>query len=179
VKSGRKVRRKKRRTPGRPIAYSHGHWRACKGRGDEGENVVFSLFARRGYPFQRFVVPDALSVLPLSEQHRETFASEFKKEFFFDGLARIDGTPYAIEVKWKSYVNFVVDIDCYDKLFKLSKVIPVLVVFYIKGNGSIHFHDVRDPKREPAFETDMQQDSRIYRIPANEIRLVSSGGAVI
>jgi Holliday junction resolvase len=162
--------KKDRRTAGRPISYSHRYWRESKAKGDEGENAVFGHFERRKYPFQRFVVPDAISKLPLSQEQRLDFASEFKKEFYIDGLARIDGISYAIEIKTKTYPNFVVDVEDYDKLFELSKITPVLVVFYIKADGAIHFHHVRDPYREVAFTIDFQTDEAVYKIPMNELR---------
>jgi len=173
----------RQRTPGRPIALSADYWYRSKEKGDLGEEAVFGYFERQRIPFQRFTVPNALSLLPLSEEERIRFASEFKKEFFIDGLARIDETAYAIEVKWKSYENFVVDVEDYDRLFELSKVIPVLVPFYIRDQlvaananfgsiGSIHFHDVRNPKREPPLNTETQQGEPVYRIPPNELRQV-------
>jgi hypothetical protein len=167
-----KKTKKERRTAGRGIALSGRYWRESKAKGDEGEQAVFAYLERRKFPFQRFVVPDALSLLPLSQEQRRSFASEFKKEFFIDGLARIDGTAYGIEVKSKTYPNFVVDTEDYDRLFELSKVIPVLVPFYIRANGSIYFHNVRDPYQEPAFSIEIQKGEAVYRIRMDELRQV-------
>jgi hypothetical protein len=54
----------------------------------------------------------------------------------------------------------------------LSKVIPVLVPFYIRADGSIHLHNVRDPYREPAFSIEIQKGEAVYRIRMDELRQV-------
>jgi hypothetical protein len=67
----------------------------------------------------------------------------------------------------------VVDVEDYDPLYELSKIIAVCVYFYIKAREEIYLHNVRDPQRLDAFHRRPIRGEEVYEIPQGELELVA------
>ena len=156
------------------VAKDQLYWLLCKELGDEGEAAVFRYFKKAGWPYKRFKVPDAISKTRFpDERERAEFTTQFKKDLLIDALARIDELPYAVEIKTKQDPFFVVDVEHYDPLYELSKIIAVRVYFYIKAREEIYLHKVRDPQRLDAFHRRPIRGEEVYDIPEGELELVA------
>jgi len=171
----RRRRRRKATKVVLPITRDSLQWTLQKSLGDEGEEAVLALFRKKAWPYFRFKVPEAISKRHFADEQRVHFTSDFKKQaFLIDALAKIQGAPYAIEIKAKSFKKFVVDVNDYDPLYELSRVIPVRVYFYIHRTKRIYFHNVRDPRARPALNQETLREEPVYVIPSGELELVAS-----
>ena len=104
-------------------------------------------------------------------------------DFDHDGMMNrgIDTWFFDLKYKSKSHFKTWVNEDSYKAYFELSKIgIPFIIVAYVRSEGNLYFHRVRDPELEPKPRRFWDNRSRrsggqkwVYEMPESEYQLIT------